>query len=196
HARILDVFGSRPMSSAAQETRSYTYEDFCALVRDGEKADLIDGVIHMASPDNTIAGDIFSWLITLMFDYVELFDLGKVFGSRIACKLSEYNAPEPDILFIRKKHKKRILRGRIDGAPGIAVEIVSPDSVERDYELKLPLYEKYGVEEYWIVDEVNRTATFHRLGADGKYAEVKPRNGIFRSKVMKGFWLRLEWLGP
>lgn len=38
----------------------YTFEDFCALIPTGQKADLIDGVIYMASPDNTDA--LFMWL--------------------------------------------------------------------------------------------------------------------------------------
>jgi Uma2 family endonuclease len=184
------------MNSAARIRKPYTYEDFCALVQDGQKADLIDGVIYMASPDNTDAADISTWLGALMHLYVESRDLGKIFGSRVACKLSEFSAPEPDILFVPKKDKKKILRGRIDGAPALAVEIVSPDSETRDYELKRELYEKYGVLEYWIIDETKKKAIFLRRGADGRFQAVKPRGDVFRSKAMKGFWLRLDWLWP
>src|SRR5207248_4093035 len=127
-----------------------------------EKADLIDGVIYMASPDNTDANDINMWLGGLMYDFAEYFELGQVHGSRVACKLDEYNAPEPDILFVRKKFRRRILRGRVDGAPNVGVEIVSPDSVERAYHKKRRQYEEFGVEEYWIINEVDKTATFLR----------------------------------
>ena len=184
------------MNSAARIRRPYTYEDFCALVTDGQKADLIDGVVYMASPDNTDANKIGGWLYRLIEDYAEIKDLGETFVARVACKLSEFDAPEPDVLFVPKSEKKRILRGRIDGPPALAVEVVSPDSQERDYDLKRPLYEKFGVREYWIVDETKRQATFLRLGANKKYTEVKPRRGVFRSKVLKGFWLRLDWLWP
>jgi Uma2 family endonuclease len=184
------------MNSAARIRKPYTYEDFCALVADGQKADLIDGVIYMASPDNTDAADIATWLAVVMYSYVEARDLGKVYTSRVACKLSEYSVPGPDILFVPKKDRKKILRGRIEGAPALAVEIVSPDSKSRDYELKRDLYEKYGVPEYWIVDEMKKTALFLRLAAEGKYHVVKPRGDIFRSKVLKGFWLRTAWLWP
>src|SRR5438876_12033067 len=86
-------------------------------------------------------------------------------GSRAS---DEYNAPEPDILFVRKKFGRKILRGRVDGAPNVAVEIVSPDSVERDYHKKRRQYEEFGVDEYWIINEVDKSATFLRLGADGR----------------------------
>src|SRR5579862_3532067 len=111
------------MASLAK-TRCYTFGDFCALIGDGQKADLLDGVIYMASPDNTDAADLFVWLICLIYDYVEYKDLGKVFGSRVAFKLDEWNSPEPDIGFIRTKHLSRIRRGHVKGPPALAVEIV------------------------------------------------------------------------
>jgi Uma2 family endonuclease len=150
----------------------------------------------MASPDNDDANNIFFWLATLIFDYVEIYELGEVRGSRMACKLDELNAPEPDILFVPKNRKHQILRGRIEGPPALVVEIVSPDSVERDYHKKRQLYEKFGIEEYWIIDEPKRTATFLRLDSRGKYGEVPIQKGVFRSKALKGFWIRLHWLWP
>jgi hypothetical protein len=79
-----------------------TFEEFCMLVPDGQKADLVDGVIYMASPDNTDAGKLFGWLFRLMGDFVEERDLGEVHGSRIAFKLGERQCPEPDLAFLRK----------------------------------------------------------------------------------------------
>lgn len=184
------------MKAAARIKKRIDFDEFCNLVEDGQKADLIDGVIYMASPDNTDSAETGGWLYRLMSDFADEYDLGRLFSSRVACKLSDDNAPEPDILFIPKRRRKRILRGRIEGAPSLAVEIVSPDSIERDYQTKKELYERHGVREYWIIDEVKGTATFYRLAADGKFREVKPRGGIFRSVVLKGFWLRLEWLWP
>ena len=46
----------------AAEKRLVTFEEFCVLVNEDQKADLIDGVIYMASPENIEANDIFLWL--------------------------------------------------------------------------------------------------------------------------------------
>ena len=54
----------------------YTFEDFCFLVKDGQKADLIDGVIYMASPESIDGHRLFKWLYTLLNDYVEEKGLG------------------------------------------------------------------------------------------------------------------------
>ena len=35
-----------------------TFDDFCAIVRDGQKADLLDGVIYIASPDSNRSNQI------------------------------------------------------------------------------------------------------------------------------------------
>lgn len=172
----------------------YTWEDFCQLVREEQKADLIDGVIYMASPENTDANDLFVFLIGLFDDFAEYHDLGEVYGSRVALRLDKKNAPEPDIAFVRKEHQGRIERGGIGGPADLAVEIVSPDSVERDYEKKRNQYERFGISEYWIVDEELQKVTLLRLGAKGKYREVKPHKGELRSAVLEGFWLRPEWL--
>src|SRR5262249_13284111 len=169
-------------------------DDFRALVQDGQKADLIDGIIFMASPDNTDANDLNGWLYFIIRGFVDRFQLGKTFISRVACKLDEHNAPEPDIIFVSKRQIRKVLRGRVDGPPGVAIEIVSPGSVDLDYHRKRIQYEKFAVIEYWIIDEVKRKATFLRLGADGKYRAVQPRAGVFHSQVMDGFWLPLKWL--
>jgi len=173
---------------------AYTVEDFFRLVSEDQKADLVNGVIHMASPENTDANEIFMWLGGLMNLFVEEFDLGKVFGSRVAYELDETNCPEPDIGFVQKSRQHLVERGRVKGPPDLAVEIVSPESVERDYNLKRSQNEKAGVREYWIVDEIEEIVTLLRLNAKAKYREVKPRSGELASEILPGFYIRPEWL--
>lgn len=171
-----------------------TFEDFCATIRSDQKADLIDGVIYMASPENTEANDLFCWLLTLLRLYAEEKNLGRVLGQRVALRLEDRNGPEPDILFVKEENADRIQRGHILGPVDLAIEIVTPDSAQRDYEEKRNQYEQHGIFEYWIVDEELQTVTALRLSAKGKYREVKPVKGILHSTSLPGFWLRLEWL--
>ena len=180
--------------SAITKTAPYTFEDFCLLVKEDQKADLIDGVIYLASPENTSANRLFMWLGGLVDLFAEETDQGEVFGSRVACRLDDKNAPEPDILVVLKKRLHLVRRGHIHGFPDAAFEIVSPESVERDYVKKRLQFERAGVPEYWIADEMQCKVTLLRLAANGKYREVRPRNGELHSRVLKGFWLRLDWL--
>jgi len=178
----------------ARRVTSTTFDEFCFLVGDGQKADLINGVIYMASPENTDANLLFMWLGGLLSLYVENFDLGEVLGSRVALRLDDRNGPEPDILFVRKARLHLVRRGHIAGPADLAVEIVSPDSVQRDYLTKRQQYEQAGIEEYWIIDEMMKKVVLLRLGPNGKYREVRPSKGALHSRVLPGFWLRPEWL--
>src|SRR5262249_30797691 len=101
----------------------YSFSDFCDLIPDGQKADLIQGVISVASPDNTDANALFCGLLALFFDFVEFRDLGKVYGSRVAFRLDGTNGPEPDIAFVRKARLHLVKRGFVKGRPDVAIEI-------------------------------------------------------------------------
>ena len=182
------------MLKPARRTGPYTFDDFCTMVREHEKADLIDGVIYMASPENTDANRLYRWLFVVIDLFLETLDLGEVFGSRVALHLNDRNGPEPDIAVVLKERLHLVRRGHIDGPCDLALEIVSPDSVERDYIDKRVIYREAGVSEYWIVDEEEEKVTLLRLDAKGKYREIRPRKGEFHSAVLPGFWLRPEWL--
>jgi Uma2 family endonuclease len=182
------------MATASTRTGVHSFEDFCWIVEDGQKADLIDGTIYMASPDSTDADELFGWLRSLLLLYVNQMKLGRVFGSRVAFRLDELNGPEPDIAFLRNARKSQIRRGFVLGPPDLAIEIVSPDSIERDYERKRILNEAAGVREYWIIDDFEQKVTVLRLDGKGKYRDIRPRKGRFHSLVISGFWLDASWL--
>ena len=172
----------------------YSFEDYCALVKEGEKGDLIEGVIYMASPDNTDANRLFTWLLGLLSFFLHIKKGGEVFGSRVAFRLDGANGPEPDIGYVKRARLHLVKRGYVAGRPDAAMEIVSPESVDRDYIKKRRQFEKARVPEYWIIDEIEKKITLLRLGKDGTYKEVLPRKGVLRSKVIKGFWLNETWL--
>lgn len=171
-----------------------TFEKFCAIITEDQKADLIDGVIFMASPENTEANALFVWLLRLLGDYIEERELGQVFGQKVALRLEERNGPETDLCFVKAEHADRVERGHILGPADFAIEIVTPESADRDYVRKRRQYEQFGISEYWIIDEEVQAVTALRLNARGKYREVRPVKGVLHCEAIADFWLRLEWL--
>jgi Uma2 family endonuclease len=171
-----------------------TVEEFFCLVPDGQKADLIDGVIYMASPDTRRSDRLGGWIKFLLQGYAAVKGLGEVYGSRFAFELTEFRAPEPDVAFVRTERLTLVEDRRMVGGPDIAVEVVARDSRQRDYGEKKQLYADAGVTEYWIIDPLQQRCEFHRLH-EGRY-ELVPleHNRIFRSAVLEGFWLDVEWL--
>jgi Uma2 family endonuclease len=108
---------------------------------------------------------------------------------------------EPDVLFVAKQHADRVRSTWIDGPADLVVEIVSPESAARDWETKRAEYAAAGIPEYWVLDRDRQDAAFFQLGADGRYTRAAVgtdgtdgTDGVYHSKVLPGFWLRVEWL--
>lgn len=183
------------MADPVSATDLITVEQFYALVHDGQKADLIDGVIYMASPDTMVNDQIAGFLSRLIGGYIEARNLGgRVFGSRFAFTLSPIRAPEPDVAFVSQARLHLVHSHGMKGGPDVAVEVVARDSRQRDYQEKKQLYQDAGVSEYWLIDPLQRRAEFYRL-ASGLY-ELAPfeQNRLFRSTALPGFYLDVEWL--
>jgi Uma2 family endonuclease len=181
--------------SAEQVQHPITVEEFLETLPDGVKADLIDGVVHMASPDTPRSDKIAHLIRTLLQGYARRKGgLGEAFGSRVAYAMSRYRSPEPDVSFVLSGRASVIGATRGTGAPDIAVEIVSEDSEQRDYIQKRVLYEEAGVREYWIIDPIRERCTFLRHEG-GRFVDVPLSAGrFFHSEVLPGLWLDVEWL--
>jgi Uma2 family endonuclease len=171
-----------------------SFGDFLEIIREDQKADLLDGVIYLASPENIDHNRLVGWLFKVIGAYVEERQLGLLTVGRVAYRLSARNAPEPDLGFIRGNREKELERtSYMDGPPDLAIEIVSPDSVDRDYESKRARYEEAGVQEYWIIDPDEQRTTF-LVRTNGGFTEVQPLAGVYRSQVLPGFALDTRWL--
>jgi Uma2 family endonuclease len=93
------------------------------------------------------------------------------------------SAVQPDILFISNKNKK-ILKddGYVHGAPDLIIEILSVNE-DRDRKLKKDIYEKAGVNEYFIVDQKTKmTEAFSLKGK--KYEHKYSQKKFFRSSLL------------
>ena len=172
-----------------------TVEQFFSFLADGQKADLIDGVIYMASPDSHRANKLTLFLARLFEGFAEARGIsGDVLFSRFAFRLSEFSAPEPDVAYVCPERVGLVEEGCMRGGPDIAVEVVSRESRHRDYDLKRRLYEEAGVAEYWIIDPIQKRVEFLLL-EEGRYqlAPLK-QNRLFRSRALPGFWIDVDWL--
>ncbi|MCF6093699.1 Uma2 family endonuclease [Microaerobacter geothermalis] len=71
--------------------------------------------------------------------------------------LDEGNIFQPDLIFILHENSEIIKEARIEGAPDLVAEILSPSTSQNDKIRKKAQYERFGVKEYWIVDPVHFT---------------------------------------
>ena len=148
----------------------YTYKDYCQLPDDGNRYEVIDGVLYMAPAPLTIHQRIVRALFFLLWPFVRDGGLGEVFDAPCDVILSREDVFQPDILFVSAKRIHIITERACEGPPDLAVEVLSPSTRQRDLQLKRSRYAIFGVLEYWLVDPEMRNILVLEL-VNGEYIE-------------------------
>ena len=150
-------------------------------------------LIEMVPPssDHVRKGD---FLTAILRAYAEEKGLGRVYGDGLAQRLEPRVVRVPDLSYFRPENARRVGPTYSEGTADLIVEIVSPESRDRDRRDKFYESAKAGVEESWIVDPTGRRAEFYRL-VEGTYEAVEPdAEGWAHSSVLPGFFVRVAWL--
>ncbi len=176
--------------------RPVSFEDFLAWAGEDTSAEWVDGEIVLMSPGSADHQRLLAFLYGLLVAYVTQRQLGELFLPPFLMRLvSRPSGREPDLLFVADEHADRLRSAYLDGPADLVVEIVSPESDERDHGAKFVEYEAAGIPEYWLIDPLRETAFFHELGADGRYhIGSVDADGFYHSTVLSGFRLRVAWL--
>jgi len=172
----------------ALKTETYTIDDIYALP-DGQRAELIDGVIYDMAPPNIKHQRISNYLSTEISLYIRAKKGScEVFTAPFAVFLNANNKTyvEPDISVICDKTKLENEKGCM-GAPDWIIEIVSQSTKRMDYGLKLFKYCNSGVREYWIVDPMKNSVMVYNFEKEPTMEEYS-----FSDKVKSGIYEDLE----
>jgi len=158
--------------------RNYTKNEFFQIITDIRK-ELHDGYIYVMAG----VGHLHNMMtLSLAQLYSKIFNKFEnnyyYFFPPFDVVLSETDIVQPDFGIVCDKTKvvkQRVVNngiveeiGRIEGCPDFIVEIISPNGHKRDYVEKFSKYEKYGVEEYWIINPKALTINIYLL-KNGKY---------------------------
>jgi Uma2 family endonuclease len=173
-----------------------TLEEFLVWCDEDTWAEWVDGRVIMVSPASRRHQDLADFLTSILRIYIESRGLGVVLSAPFLMRLPNIpSGREPDLLFVATAHVDRLKETYLDGPADLVVEIVSPESRLRDRGEKFAEYELGGVREYWMIAPDIRRADFYQLDSEGRYRLVEPEaGGRYRSAVLTGFWLRIEWL--
>jgi Uma2 family endonuclease len=153
-----------------------TYEDFAALPDDGRRYELHEGELSVTPAPGTDHQDTLGNLFVIIRGHVRARGLGRVFFAPVDCILENVTVVEPDLVYVETSRLSVISKRGIEGAPTLAVEVVSPSSAGIDRRRKLQLYARYTVPYYWIVDPPTRTIEAYRL-AQGLYQAAGTLSG-------------------
>lgn len=147
--------------------RKLTYEEYALLPDDRNRHEIIDGE-HYASPAPLIYHqDLAARLNELLRAEFVTSGRGRVLFAPVDVELTATDIVQPDLIVVLTEHESIVTRTRIVGAPDLLVEILSPSNRRHDTVLKLDLYRRAGVGEYWIVDPEAQRLTVYARSADG-----------------------------
>ncbi len=134
-------------------TARITWADAQLMPEDGKRYEAIDGELYVsAAPSRRhqwISGNLQAALRALLQEP----GIGWVYHAPIGVEFpATEEGVQPDIIFVARASAEKLVDEGIRGAPDIVVEILSPSTAGRDRSIKLKLYKRQGVVQYWIVD--------------------------------------------
>jgi Uma2 family endonuclease len=188
------AFANNPPLPVAFADRSFTPDELLALPDEG-LFELVDGRLverHMGS----LSGRVATRIATRLDVFAEANDLGEVnsgAGFRFLAD-SPNTVRKPDVAFVKRGRLQN--ETHADGydslAPDLAVEVISPNDLAIEVELKRQEYVRAGVRLIWIVTP--ETKTIHIYRADGTTSLLNAEDELTGEDVIPGFRCRVAEL--
>jgi Uma2 family endonuclease len=158
------------------------------------KAELIEGVVYVASPVRAFHGNPHFNLITWLGVYCTATP-GVSGVDNTTTRLDLDNEPQPDALLRVEIGGNSVISedGYIEGSPELVAEIAT-SSAAIDLGAKKNAYRRNGVQEYLVWQTFENRFNWFRLEVED-YVLVEPgTDGITRSSAFPGLWLAVSAL--
>lgn len=151
------------------EPGHWTYEDYQRLPDDGNRYEVIYGVLYIMNTPNILHQIAIMRLILRLGGLVEEQGLGLLLPAPTEVILPGVATPaQPDVLFVREERRQLVAEQQVVGPPDLVIEVLSPSSIRHDRFTKFNAYEEAGIPEYWIVSPKGRTVEIYQL-QEGEY---------------------------
>lgn len=178
--------------SATGQLMSYEERNAVPQERPNDRHELINGQLIVLHTPPTRHQGVASNLSHLLGLHVRADKSGEFIPGPIDLLFTKHIVLIPDLIFISRDRLRIIGPRAIEAAPDLVVEILSPDTRERDLGVKRDLYARFGVREYWIADLDSRALTIEALRGD-HFQPVEPGNdGRLRSRLFPSLELNVD----
>ena len=164
--------------------RPETMVDVYRLLPEGTPIQVIDNEFYMSPAPNLSHFNIVDSIVDELKKIVSKEAVGKVFFAPVDVFLGEKNAVQPDIFFISNQRTDIIHEEGVYGAPNIIIEVLSPGNKNADLIKKKSVYEEFGVNEYFIVNPIDKEVLAYYLD-NKKYSQQPTQTGRLITKILK-----------
>jgi Uma2 family endonuclease len=173
----IEILREIPLSPASKPG-PFRKRDYLALP-DEPRCELIFGWIYEV-PSPTYRHQTVSLLIWQRLHEIAKRTGGAASAAPLDVTLADHSVVQPDVIYVSAA-RLHVIEERIEGAPDLLVEVLSPGTERRDRSEKLRIYAESGVREYWLVDPkghitflVNREGRFQvELPVDDRYRSAE-----------------------
>ena len=158
---------------------------------EGVRYEIIDGELYVSRAPQFLHQSACGQVYSALYPWSERTGIGMPVLTP-GLVFSEDNDVIPDLVWITRGRLAEVLddKGHFRAAPELVVEVLSPGRANelRDRQLKLDLYSRQGVHEYWMVDWQRKVMEVYRQGGNGLQLAATLRNGdILTSPLLPGF---------
>jgi Uma2 family endonuclease len=152
---------------------------------------VIEGDLVMWPAPDTFHQSIAGRIHGIIWQFLEKHPLGEVFIAPLDVFLTDVNVYQPDVIFISKKRRSIIGKHGIEGAPDLAVEVLSPGTGRFDKGSKRKIYARTGVRELWLVDPEARRIHIYQLARNAEVpAATYDDHATFTSPLLPGLRIK------
>jgi Uma2 family endonuclease len=185
------------MSNAADPIRPISAEELYAM-RDDGRYELVAGALRVHEPTSWTHGDLQATLLSELRAAARAGRLGGVVAEvGFVLRRQPDTVRAPDVAFLRADRVPRADGATrfIEGAPDLAVDVLSPDDRAWEVAEKVEEYLSAGTRLVWVVDPRNRHAVVHT--PDRTARVLRAGESLDGADVVPGFRLALDELfGP
>lgn len=163
---------------------------------DGNRYELIEGELHVAKQPHWTHQRICFRIGTILDTWSQRTSQGVV-NLAPGVIFAEDSGVAPDVVWISSQRMSMVdlASGRVTGAPDLMVEVLSPgtENEGRDRRVKLQLYSRHGVREYWVVDWRQRALeVYRRVEAALVLSQTLHPEDELTSPLLPGFTCRVS----
>jgi Uma2 family endonuclease len=122
----------------------WTYEDSLSLPSDGQRYEILDGVLYV-SPSPSSLHQILSRRLQFFFYQFEQEGLGYIFNAPKDLLMPGCTPVQPDLIYLSRDQRGHIRDKYLQGVPHLVAEILSPSTRSLDRVKKLNRFAQNGV---------------------------------------------------
>lgn len=184
----IELNQSKPTSLAAQQNL-LTADDLTKQPDDGSRYELVKGVLQKMPPAGFEHGICAAEIGSKLNMYVKRHKLGYVCGAetgfRIAQNPDTVRAPDAAFVCQTSIERQGIVKGYWEGAPDLAIEVISPGDTYAEVAEKVEAWLTAGCRMVWVINPRRETVEVYRPNAD--FTILRGTDILDGGDVVEGF---------